>query len=177
MPALINKKVIMKSKKFKSANLIFGVLTSITLIACGPKTDAHYSNAPSFSLECSQLAAAGCNQSNINKTMFIGIDVNTTTDCRAKLSQYTTNADRVAAFDYSSTTLTQNIGPSTLVGVTSIWVNSYAMPVAQLPAQSYKVCAFIDLDNNETLDLNEPIQDSIVDLTQSNFVLTNWSLF
>lgn len=167
----------MKNKKFKSANLICGVLTSLTLLSCGPKTDSQFSNAPSFSLECSQLTAAGCNQSNINKTMFIGIDVNTTTDCRTKLSQYTTNADRLAAFDYSSSTLTKNLGASTLIGVTSIWVNSYAMPVAQLPAQSYKVCAFIDLDSNETLDINEPIQDSIVDLAQTNFVLTNWSLF
>jgi len=166
------------NSQFKlNAALITSLLAGALLISCGSKTDNSQTDVPMLSLECSQLSASGCVQANINKPLFVGLDSTTTTDCRAKLSLYTTNVTRAAAFDYSSSNLTQNIGATTLVAVTSIWVNQYAMPVITIPNSTYKVCAFIDLNENEALDINEPYQDSIIDISQTNLVVTNWTNF
>jgi hypothetical protein len=153
--------------------LLLATAVGATLTACDDGDPGSYSNAPELDFECSFADAIGCDATNDGKTVFIGLHEDTSLDCSAHLALLN-RTQMIASFDYSSVTTANNVG-GILTGVAVHWVNTQAMPIILLPLQTFRVCAFIDANSNEMIDVNEPIQESNVTIGSGFLPLSNWS--
>lgn len=153
---------------------IIFIFLSFLLVACSDARSIRYTDAPYLDFECNFADAAGCNPININKPIFIGLDDRIDTNCHTKLSQL--KDDQLSAnFMYSSWALTSTNG-SIITGVFMHWVNYALTPVNTMNQQTYKVCGFIDLNENGQIDIQEPIGESLLALGENDFLpISNWS--
>jgi hypothetical protein len=152
---------------------VLAMLSLTALAGCGGTGTDPYVDAPAVDFECSFVDATGCDSSNTGKKVFIGLTDNLTTTCANEFANNSI-ADMIAIFDFSAQTQTANVG-GVLTGVGHLWVNSYSMPFMVLPAKTFKVCAFIDVDGNGGIDANEPYQESTLTVGSDFMPLSNWT--
>lgn len=163
----------MAATKLKVEHILKAIAVMSLLVGCSSNKPDNVATAPQLDFECSIAQALGCDASNAGKTVFIGLDENTAIDCGYQLSFYNGVA-LTQAFNFSGhATAVDQAG--ILVGVVTHWVNSNQMPVFQIPKQNFKVCAFIDFNNNGQLDSLEPIQESFISVGNAFLPLSNWS--
>lgn len=149
-------------------------LLLLLLSACSNEQASDYIDAPNLDFECSFLDAQGCHTSNINKPIFIGLEDNLNANCRTKIALLK-DTQFISNFIYSAWTLTITNG-SILTGVFTHWVNYAQTPIINMPKQSYKVCSFIDLNENGQVDILEPMSESLLTLGENDFLpISNWS--
>lgn len=160
--------------RFFLATTILSVSFSALLGCGGTKGDGDFVDAPSLDFECAFIDAAGCDSSNSGATTYIALSEDTETDCATQLTGVS-GASLHTEFAYSSEVVAASPTTGILSGVTAQWVNSFEMPVVLLPKDTFKVCAFIDLNNNEQIDSLEPIQDSLLTMGADFLPLSNWS--
>lgn len=151
-------------------------LLSVTACSKSNNEDA-YTEAPYLDFECSFADALGCLGENSGKTVFIGLDADLDSNCVEKLSPLIPehSFDELGNdFDYSSKAQA-SLNGGVLTGLATHWVNSHLMPVYSMEQMTFKVCAFIDLNNNEALDPNEPIHESLLNPATAFLPLSNWT--
>ena len=148
------------------------------LPACGSSDNqGDYSVAPHVDFECGFNQALSCTTQNADKNVFIGLHSDANLECGdyLALNSVTNSFDYLAySFDYSSVTKTK-AHAGILTGVATQWVNSSLAPVYDMEAETYRVCAFIDLNENNALDVFEPVQESIITIGQGFLPLSNWT--
>lgn len=145
-----------------------------SLFGCGDSSSGEYSDAPLIDFECSFVDAIGCDPSQVHKPVYVGLAEDLDLICAQKFSLSTTGDQIAQSFDYSSRTYTSEQG-GVIVGATIHWANSSLMPVILLPSQTFKVCAFIDINENERIDANEPIHESTITIGEPFLPLSDWS--
>jgi len=155
--------------------LLLLLFVAAFLSACGEKKAAPHADAPWLDFECSFASANGCDSQGDEKIARIGLIEDLIIDCASHLAGLS-NSQFAAAFDYSTQTQT-NLSGGIITGIAARWVNSQQMPVINLPKKTYSLCAYIDINENGQVDLNEPFLEDQITIGEDFLPLTNWSNF
>ncbi len=174
----LSMRALIVNSIFKKSALSFAGLLAIVLMlpACGGSDVPKAELAPDLDFECGLAESASCRSENSGKTVFIGLHTDPSLHCGNYFAIYGggESFDQIGySFDYSSITKTIAIG-EVLTGLATHWVNAYLMPVFSMEASTFRVCAFIDLNDNFTLDLLEPILETTITVGSDFLPLSNW---
>ena len=142
--------------------------------------DNKTSTLPTSRLTCSQDFVSTCTASQEGKTFFIGFSPDLSIDCASTLSSKNLETELYFEFIASSTgsvnfdSATLNLRGSVLPDQ---YVSELGSPLFSLENRTYRVCGFIDNDDNDFLSFNEPILTQTIELLDINTLpLDQWDI-
>ena len=154
--------------------LSVSIILAFLLVSCleSPENGIQTVATPTLDLNCFQAQSFDCVSSNSGKTAYVGLISDTGTDCSSYLFQITFASDFPSYFDLSgSTTMSFT---SSLIGEITSWENSQGSPITSMFNLTYKACAFIDTDGNGILSANETVGETLIDLSDTTPIITDW---
>ena len=152
--------------------MLAAVFGTQALVGCGDSaTDSELVFIPDVQLECEGGQASGCLQEALN--VFTGIQKTSTMPCDALMSGMSASQRRMA-FIATADSVSNRTG-NYLTAIATNWRNSSGGRVDVLPSGTYSVCAFVDVNGNGQLDLNEPLGQGSVTLGVTGARITEWA--
>jgi hypothetical protein len=151
-------------------------ILAIFFTACADPETRPSTDLPSVDYECNAFQAVACDLASENKPAFAGLIREVNVGCRELLSFLA--ADQLTQqFDYSSWTQNQNTTGPLSQGTFTHWVNHAHYTVINIPREKYKICSFIDVNENGRADEYEPLGEMTFTPGESFLPLTNWTNF
>ena len=150
-------------------SIFFILINSGCLQTSGQETHNDVSIG-NLTINCSPTAATECDQSG--KTFYIGLTDQTDVNCENFLFGIN-NGEFTYAFLYSGTTVGVFTGTS-VQGSIQQWVNTFNQPVTSIESKNYKVCGFMDVNNNGILNSGEPLGEGYFDPSETQHYITDW---
>ena len=148
-------------------------LSFIGLAACsGGGSSADYVRAPDIDFECDSIQSSHCDSNAVGKTVYMGLTTDLNFDCESEVY----NLDPllfVATFDYSGAATVQN-GGTYVWGVVTQWVNRSGGKTLQFEDTDYKICAFLDDNDNGRLDGFESLAEQSFNPSASFYPVSSW---
>ena len=141
------------------------------LIGCSSDAPEGTDYIPDIPIECDSGVVADC--INPGKTAYVGLISSLVVSCEDFLNNLNDLQRRQSFAAYGSTNTTRSGG--LLIGTVSTWENESGGRINAMESGSYQVCAFIDTNSNDRIDLNEPVGTGTVTLGQNSFILSTWS--
>lgn len=137
----------------------------------GAGTGTDYNFIPDVQLDCSRIQAPLCQ--NDGATMYVGLIADASVDCETYLSQLTASTF-VPSFDASGSG-TGSVSGFYLTGLVTQWKNSLGATVQSLQEQTYRACAFVDVQPvNGQLDFNEPVGEGLATPGVTSATINDW---
>ncbi|MBX7232175.1 MAG: hypothetical protein K1X29_08840 [Bdellovibrionales bacterium] len=136
----------------------FVVLILITLTSCLEKDlSSKLATIPLVKVSCSSSQHAGCTRQKNLSIAFVGLTSNKI-DCKQSLTQFH-DIPLNQKFDATGKALLV-VDKQTLSGAVYTWVGDDNSTKTNLPAGTYQICSFVDLNNNLQYDANEPLGEN-----------------
>lgn len=152
--------------------LILLLIAAIAFTGCGSQ-EGDFTVAPDIYFECNEINAL-CNASTAGKVVYMGLTRNLEIDCANELLDLEPSLFQ-SKFEYWGSTTAEFDG-SYIFGAVTQWANSSGGKVHNFYDTDYKICAFIDEDDNDRLGINEMLAEQLFNVMISFEPVTSWTL-
>lgn len=157
-------------KNFLLLSLIF--FQALGTLGCRSGGESSNSPSPYVDFECNAADSPSCTEAADSSIVYIGLTAEANFDCETELLNLSPQLF-IPSFTYSGFTYARFNG-SFLAGVVTEWLNSSGGQAQTMPNTDYKACAFLDLNNNGTLDYYEPIATDTINPSEDFYPLSQW---
>lgn len=155
---------------FKASTLLLLPFILTSCLQTGGGDSPLYAVIQDLEVECAVDAVPTCNSSG--KTIYVGLTSDTDVNCESYMQVLNSN-NFAFSFDASGTT-SSNYDGIAVRGTVSSWVGEVGQSIGELEKRSYKVCAFMDVNANGQLDVNEPAGSGTLSPGGTSVDLTDW---
>ncbi|MCB0384315.1 MAG: hypothetical protein KDD43_02905, partial [Bdellovibrionales bacterium] len=130
----------------------FALFLPVGCLQTGGGDSPIYAFIPDVEVECAVDAVPTCNSSG--KTIYVGLTSDTDVDCENYL--LVLNSTNFAFSFDGSGVISSTFDGLALRGTVSSWTGSQGQIIGDLEKRTYRICAFVDSNNDGNLDVNEP---------------------
>lgn len=165
--------LVMRRAKIGSSWLAVLTLAS-SCFSSGDSSDS--TSIPDIHIECESAQANDCMGAASGKTAYVGLISDLSIICSIYLNGRTAS-DFPVYFDVSGHTTTYTSSTYT-VGMVDEWTDSQGVAAVTVRKDTYRVCAFIDTNNNGRIDDGEPYGEGEITLPNDSVdSVTFWENF
>lgn len=129
---------------------------------------------PDIEAACSPAQVPGSQCSGTGQTVYVGLSSNSSIDCTDVMADLGGIPFRTQ-FNASGTASATQVGY--LSATITNWVNASGGVIDVLAVQTYKACAFVDINSNGELDNNEPFGQGYITPGVQPASVTDWDVF